>query len=275
MITKKDLQNDMFALHLSRQEIAQKYSVSEEFIQYLQNKFKLQILNFAGEKMPRSLTEEQKQIILGSLFYSAKLIDKPGDQYCLRITHLVKNEDLLDFKFNSLAPLIRTKPTKQISKMGEKNALCKSFKTLGHDYLTFISEQIYSAQNKIPGETDLSAQDNNFSQGNNFAQDNIFGFILPRLNAFGLSVLFADCGVIRRYYADFAFEAFSKKEQEIFCSWIEDKFGIEARVIEFKKKFFRTRILRKSLGILLEALDEKIFVKSKKYLLKKGVRKNF
>lgn len=223
-ITKAMLEVDMYELKLSQRAIAEKYKVGKGTIQNLQNKYKMQILNMFERRVPRELTYEQKQLILGTCLADGHLFKKNENRNAaLSIKHSVKQKAWAELKFETLKEFVRTSPTIQVSKLGEKTHKCISFRTLTHDYFTYLYNLIYD-ENK---EKHLNLE------------------TLNKIDALGLAVMYMDDGTAHHNCRDFCFDCFSFEEQKVFCKYLKNKYDIEARVIKYKDKF-RTRIIRKS-----------------------------
>lgn len=203
-ITKLMIEHDMYELKLSRNKIAEKYGVKFNQIKKIQKLYKLQILNCQGEKVPRSLSKKQKQIIIGSVLGLGKLEESEW-QHSLSVKHKLKESSYLDYKFEELKDFVRTYPTIQLSNMEGKMVKCKSFKTLGHDYFSFINS--LSFEQKI-----------------------------EKLEEEGLSILYSDLGSVRNRCRDFCF-GLPKTDHDIFCFWIKENFGIKAKPIRFREGF--------------------------------------
>ena len=223
IITKEILEKEMYQEKLSQRKISEKYNVGKGTIQFLQNKYKLQILNLQQRRVPRSLTDAQKQIVMGTVISDGHLFKKNEIRNAaLSIKHSIKQEELLDYKYENLIDFIRTKPSLQVSKINEKTYVCKSFRTLSHDYFTYLHNNLYK---KIDGRYVKFLNKD----------------ILDKLEPLGLCVAYMDDGTVHHSCRDFCYECFSYDEQKMFSQWLKDKYDLKARVIKYGDKY-RTRI---------------------------------
>lgn len=228
-ISKEDLEKDMYELFLSQQEIAKKYNVGKETIQSLQTKYGLEILNIYKRRIPESFTQEQKEMIYGTIIADGHIFRKSSNKNgALKICHTIKHEEYIDYKYQMIKDFVRTKPSIQISRVQNSTNIYKSFRTLTHPFFTEIHNMIYY-----------------FENGKNIKHLN--KNIIEKLTPFSLAIAFMDDGTKHHYEKDFCFECFSFSEQQLLCDYLKDKYNIEARVIRYNKTKNRTRILRKSI----------------------------
>jgi len=229
-ISKEILEKEILDNKLSTINISKKYHIPKRDIVKLQKIYKLQILNIDGKRVPRQLSYEQKQLILGSCFGNGVLF-KNKNGCGLKICFPNKYCFYVDLKFNVLRPYIRTSPTIHVSKFKDKSCLCKSFKTLTHDYFTFLYDGFHDKCGNI----------------------HIYENLLDKLDVCGLSVLFMDVGIKKKYSCDFLLN-FGYEDQVVFSKWLKDKFNIESRVIKCSS-LYKTRILRGSMHKFNETIN--------------------
>lgn len=247
-ITKQMLERDMYEFKLSQREIAKKYKVGKGTIQNLQYLYKLEILNLFQRRVPRTLTYEQKQLILGTVIADGHVFRKNKKRHgALSIKHSIKQEEWVDCKYNVLKDFVRTKPTIQISKINEKVYKCKSFRTLTHDFFTYIHDLCYKDKIKYLNKN-----------------------ILDKIDAGGLAVAYMDDGTVHHKQRDFCFECYPYEEQEIFCKWLNEKFDLKARVIRYKQTKWRTRIYSWQ---KFDKIVEPFLIDSMKYKIQKSKNK--
>lgn len=247
-ITKQMLEKDMYELKLSQRQIAEKYGVGKGSIQNLQYLYKMEILNMYERRVPRSLTHEQKQVILGTSIADGHIFRKSSNRHgALKIAHSINQTELLDFKYNILKEFVRTLPTIQISEIKGKVHKCKSFRTLTHDYFTYIHDKLYILNNKGKYEKHLNQE------------------ILDYIEPMGLAIAYMDDGTKHNNSRDFCFECFSYEEQQLFCRWLKNKFNLDASVIKYEN-YFRTRIIRTSVPSFIHII-EPFILSSMKYKL--------
>ena len=143
-ITKTMLENDMYIHKLSQRAIAKKYNVGKGTIQNLQALYNLRIVNVYLRRVPETLTNEQKEIALGSSIADGHIFRKNNKRNgALKFAHSIKQEKYLDHKFNIFKEFVRTEPTIQVSRIKNKTYKCKSFRTLSHPYFTELHEMLY------------------------------------------------------------------------------------------------------------------------------------
>ena len=228
-ITKEVLENDMYLLHLSQREIARKYNVGKGTIQNLQYRYGLEILNMYQRRVPQELTDEQKQLVYGTIIADGHIFRKSDNRHgALKICHTTKKEPYVDYKYNLLKEFVRTKPTIQVSEVNGSVSVYKTFRTLTHIFFTDIHKMIYYKENEEYVKH-LNVE------------------ILEKQTPYSLAIAYMDDGTKHHYCRDFCFECFCFAEQQLFCDWLKDKFTIEARVMKYRDGF-RTRILRPSVS---------------------------
>jgi len=225
IITKNMIERDMYDLKLSQRDIAKKYHIGKGTVQHLQYKYKLEILNLFKRKVPRQLTYEQKQVILGTSIADGHIFRKNQKRHgALSIKHSIKQLELVNCKYETLKELVRTSPTIQISYIKGKQYKCKSFRTLTHDYFTYLHNELYTKN-----------YDGKFIK-------HLCKNILNKIDPMGLAIAYMDDGTVHHKQRDFCFECYSKKEQQMFCDWLNEKYKLKARVIKYNKTRWRIRI---------------------------------
>jgi len=248
-ITKKMLEKDMYELKLSQRAIAKKYNVGKGTVQQLQYKYKLEIMNIFERRVPRSFTYEQKQLIYGTSIADGHIFRKNEKRHgALSIKHSIKQMEFVNLKYELLKDFVRTKPTIQISYLNGKKHKCKSFRTLTHDFFTYLHNLLY-----------IKDEQGDFIKHLNKT-------VLDKIDALGLAFMYMDDGTVHHKCRDFCFESFPKEEQKMFCDWLKEKFGLKARVIKYGEGW-RTRIYSWN---DFDKIIEPFIIKSMKYKIQKN-----
>lgn len=251
LITKEKLSYDMYELNLNISEIRKKYNVGSSVVVNLQKKYGLKSKPLFLRRVPKDLTDKQKQIVCGTIIADGHLFrNNDKRNAALKICHTIKQEEYLDYKYELLKDFVKTKPTTQISRVGSSVSVYKSFRTLTHPYFTEIHDEIYYREN------------NRYVKHLNIS-------ILNRIKDLGLAIAYMDDGTKHHKCRDFCFECFSFDEQELFASWLKDVFGIKASIIQYNKKNkkgFRTRINKKSVNDFIKIIEPYV-LKTMRYKL--------
>lgn len=249
IITKKMLEEDMYELKMSQRAIAAKYNIGKGTVQHLQFKYKMEMLNLFERRVPRSFTYEQKQLIYGTAIADGHIFRKNKNRHgALSIKHSVKQMEFIDLKYEMLKDFVRTKPTIQVSWIGDKKYKCKSFRTLTHDFFTYLHKALYIENNEGEMIKTLNRS------------------ILEKIDEPGLAIMYMDYGTVHHKCRDFCFECFSKEEQQMFCDWLKEKYDLKARVIKYGEKF-RTRIYTWN---EFDEIVEPFIIESMKYKIQKN-----
>lgn len=227
VITKQDLQNDMYELGMSKRDIASKYNIGKGSVQHLQKIHNLEVSSIQSRRVPENVTEDQKQLVLGTSLADGHLFRKNENrEAALKIVHSVKQQSYLDYKYEMLKEFTRTSPTTGVSRVANSVSVYKSFRTLTHPYFTQLHAILYV--NKNNKYVKIISQD-----------------YLNMMNEKALAVAYMDDGTKHHKCRDFCFECFSFDQQTLFCNWLKNKFNIRASLMRCKDSFI-TRINKDS-----------------------------
>lgn len=235
-VTKATLEHDMHVLKLSQREIAEKHNVSVMRIQTLQSKFKLQITNVMNEKVPRSVPEDLKKMILACVIGNAILTRDAAQEAKIKFIAPAKRTSYINSLYENMKPFVRTAPTSQISMFNGKATMTASFKTLSHDYFTYLHDLLYNDGRKHLSEN-----------------------LVAKIDLQTFAYLIAECGTKLRYFLDLNL-SYPDEELSILRNRLSE-LGIQASVVH-KRGRNVLRVSRKSMQAvskLMEDFSQNIF----------------
>ena len=171
--------------------------------------------HFAQRAREIPLDSPQRELIVGSLLGDAYLMPTTSG-FCFRVNHGLHQREYVDWKFNLLAPFVRTPP--------RESGNCYYFRTVTHPEFSRYREFFYSDNRKIVPLKLLQQQFTELS----------------------LAVWLMDDGAVDRKQLRLNTQSFSVTENEILSSFLRAKFGIEARLNRDKDRY-RLRISNASI----------------------------
>lgn len=103
-------------------------------------------------KKTLALTDEQKEIIIGTLLGDGHLETRNGRTYRLKIEHSIKQRDYVDWLYASLKEWVLTPPQEKIKKREDVTSANYWFTTVSSGSFRFYAQQFYGKDGvkKVP-----------------------------------------------------------------------------------------------------------------------------
>lgn len=185
-----------------------------------------------------SLTEFERSIIIGSILGDGymKIMTDTSDAF-LEVNHSIKAKDYVDFKYNSLKRICKSKPKEREN---TDNRITYRFFTKQHPELTELYKKFYK-------------------NGRKMIPENL------EINPLILSVWYMD-NASKSHDSDIYLntQQFSFQEQKRLLSFLRN-IGIRARLNK-DKKYYRIKILKESISKIMKIIEPHI-IESMRYKL--------
>lgn len=202
-VSKSELENDVYVLKLSPQEIALKYS-------YQGISSVWRALKYRGIPYPhfhigaKELSETQRQFIMGTLLGDGHIT--PISPH-LRVSQCFEQEEYVDWKFNLIKDWVRPSGVyyEQSNKLNGKHFIQIRFDTYSHPEFKFYRNLFYPDGVKIIPDQ-----------------------VLSELQPFGIAVWFMDDGSYMKEKGNVRIHTagFTIQDNEKLVEWFASKFGI-------------------------------------------------